>query len=516
MKNVKQRLRGFFGGRNFSSGLLVAIIIAIAVFVNAIAYTLVSGLGLYFTFDSGEPLSITDSASDTFTAARSEGKQIEIIFCMYEDDVKEHDTGALVYRTAKLLEEKYPDFIKIKYVNAITRLDSAGKPFDFSRFATQINESTGEEIINYFSSTSVIINCIKTDGMGNETSTFRVLTDKVTGSGFANFYSLNANYEAISFNGEEIFTAMCSWVILDEHKSAYVTIGHGETPDPSLYNALLCAGYYVNELDLRRSEVPDNADLVIIANPKNDIERAAEGSSVRTELDRLNAYRDRGGNFFIMMDPYATKLPALTSFVSAFGISPRLTEDGRTQLIKDTRDAITNDGFTIVADYADGESSLKMKEAAGLSDTAVIIRDASPLSLVGNARALLVSSSASVCQAGGETTDREGSYAIAAYSTKENSEAPSASLFFTSSVYLLANDAMVTDGYTNKDFLYSVFDVIFDGGDMPYGCTPVVYDTGILENLTLGTKILYTAIVMAVPVIIAGLGVFVIVRRRNR
>ncbi|MBQ7356048.1 MAG: Gldg family protein [Clostridia bacterium] len=516
MKNVKQRLLGFVGSRNFSSGVLVAIIVAIAVFVNAIAYTLVSGFGLYFTFDSGEPLSITDGARDTFAEAKGEGKQIEIIFCMYEDDVKEHDTGALVYRTAKLLEEKYPDFIKIKYTNAITRLDSEGKPFDFGRFATQINESTGETITNYFSSTSVIINCKKSDGMGNVAESFRVLTDKVTGSGFGDFYSINGSYEALSFNGEEIFTAMCSWVIRDEHKSAYVTVGHGETPDATLYNALLCAGYYINDLDLKRNEVPSNADLVIIANPKNDIERAAEGSSVRTELQKLISYKERGGNFFIMMDPYATKLPALTSLVSGFGISPSLTDEGAPQLIKDNRDAITNDGFTIVAGYADGVTTDKMMAAAGISEPAVIVRNASPLSLSGNARPLLVSSPASVCQAGGETTDREGSYAIAAYSTAENGENPAASLFFTSSVYLLANDAMITDGYTNKDFLYSVFDVIFDGGDMPYGCTPVVYDTDILENLTLGTKILYTAIMMAVPTVVLALGIFVVVRRRNR
>ena len=513
---MKQRLLGFIRGRNFASGVLVAIIVAIAVFVNAIAYTLVSGLGLYFTFDSGEPLSITDSASDTFNTALSEGKKIEIIFCMYEDDVKEHDTGALVYKTAKLLEEKYPEFITLKYVNAITRLDSAGRAFDFTRFATQVNESTGEKITNYFTTTSVIINCIKTDGMGNEANTFRVLTDKMTGSGFGDFYSINSNYEADSFNGEEIFTAMCSWVIMDEHKSAYVTIGHGETPDVTLYNALLCAGYYINELDLKRNEVPANADLVIISNPKNDIERAADGSSVRAELDKLVSYRDRGGNFFIMMDPYAKKLPALTSFISDFGIAPKLTDDGRTQLIKDTRSAITNDGFTVIAGYTDGDIGDELKAAAGLTETAVIVREASPLSLSGDAQALLVSSSSSVCQAGGETTDREGSYAIAAYSTKESGDGATASLFFTSSVYLLASDAMISDGYTNKDFLYSVFDVIFDGGDMPYGCTPVVYDTGILENLTLGTKILYTSIVMAVPTLIAGAGVFVVVRRKNR
>ena len=256
--------------------------------------------------------------------------------------------------------------------------------------------------------------------------------------------------------------------------------------------------------------------MLIIANPTNDIERTAEGSTLRTELDRLNDYKSRGGSFFIMTDPYSKKLPTLTEFVASFGISPSLTDDGQVQIIKDSRDGITNDGFTVVASLADAKTSADMQSAAGLSSSSVIVRNASPLKLSGNAEALLVSSGSSICQAGLETTDREGGYAIAAYSTAENVGAPDARIFFTSSVYLFANDAMITDGYSNKDFLYSAFDVIFEGGDMPYGCLPVVYDTGVLENLTLGTRILYTAIIMAIPTALAVVGVAVVIRRRNR
>jgi hypothetical protein len=352
--------------------------------------------------------------------------------------------------------------------------------------------------------------------MGNATSSFRVITDKITATGYANFFALDAGYNAISYNGEEIFTAVCSWVIRDEHQSAYVTTGHGENPDATLYNALLCAGYYVNEIDLKQEEVPDNADLLIIANPTNDFERAAEGSTHRAELDRLVAYRNRGGRFFVTMDPYARRLPTLTAFISEFGVAPKLTSDGRTQLVKDTGSAITNDGFTVIADYSSDEVSREMLTRSKLTDAAVVIKNASPLALSGNARAILTSSPSAICQAGGETTDRDGGYALAAYSTFDNGTAEDASLFFTSSVYLFANEAMITDGYTNKDFLYSVFDVVFDGGDMPYGCTPVVYDTEILENLTLGTKILYTAMIMAVPAAIAIVGAVIVVRRKNR
>jgi hypothetical protein len=516
MNKIKQRLSGFVRGRNFASGVLVAIIVAIAVLINAIAYTLVSGLELYFTFDSGEPLSVTDGAEDSFAAAKEAGKRVEIVFCMYEDEVKNHETGALVYKTAKLLSEKYEGFISLKFVNALTRLDSEGNLFDFEPYKTQENESTGETVENYFSTSSVIIRAEQRDELGNVSQSFRVITDKHTASGFADFYSLNENYEIIAFNGEEVFTAMCSWVLADEHKNAYVTVGHGESRDATVYNALICAGYYINEIDLKIKRVPDNASLLVITNPINDFECAAAGSSLRTELYWLNDYRARGGSFFITMDPYAKKLPVLTDFVSEFGIAPSLTADGRVQLIKDTREGITNDGFTVVADYTASGVSAEMKTVAGVTDASVIVRNASPLSLSGNAEALLVSSPSSVCQSGLETTDREGGYAIAAYSTLENTDAPEAKIFFTSSVYLFANDAMITDGYTNKDFLYSAFGVIFDGGDMPYGCLPVVYDTGILENLTLGTRIVYTAVIMAIPTALAVLGVAVVIRRRNR
>ena len=51
---------------------------------------------------------------------------------------------------------------------------------------------------------------------------------------------------------------------------------------------------------------------------------------------------------------------------------------------------------------------------------------------------------------------------------------------------------------------------------MPYGCHSVVYDNDILENLTMGEARLYTALLIALPVMLAGVGVFVTVRRKNR
>ena len=89
-------------------------------------------------------------------------------------------------------------------------------------------------------------------------------------------------------------------------------------------------------------------------------------------------------------------------------------------------------------------------------------------------------------------------------------------MVFIPSVFIAAADAMVTNGYSNKDFLYSVFDVYYGMGDMPYGCNSVVYDTEMLENLTMGTVRWYTAAIFAIPAVIAVVGAVVIVRRKNR
>ena len=89
-------------------------------------------------------------------------------------------------------------------------------------------------------------------------------------------------------------------------------------------------------------------------------------------------------------------------------------------------------------------------------------------------------------------------------------------MIFIPSVYIAAADAIITNGYSNKDFLYSVFDEYFEAGEMPYGCNSVVTATGLLENLTMGTIRIYTALIMAVPAALAVVGAVVIVRRKNR
>ena len=189
------------------------------------------------------------------------------------------------------------------------------------------------------------------------------------------------------------------------------------------------------------------------------------------------------------------------------------------QTVKDMNNAITTDGFTLVAELDGSEDNAvargmaeKLSELGG----SVILRDVAPLKLTGSARALLVTSESSECFAGGEVSDSQGSYPIAAYSTFVGDSGKTSGLFFIPSIYLTATDAMVTNGYANKDFVYSLLDVFYERGDMPYGTGSIVYNTGLLENLTMGTARIYTAVILAVPVALGAFGAVMLIRRKNR
>ena len=510
MNKFKQKLTSVLLGRNAASGALTAIIIAVAVFVNIIISTLTQLLGLYIYDAPKDDLSISDASDTLFSEAMALGHKVTVTFCMDRDELSSHETGKFVYETAREFEKRYPDFIELQFVNVFTKLY-----YDYDNVFSEVRVFDSDLYSKDMRGNSTIID--KTSVIFECGSNYRVLTDAATGAGYADFFTLDSSYIATSYNGEEVFASMINWVLSEKHGVAYFSTGHGETADVTLYNALTCAGYYVDELDLKQDEVPSDAELLVVSNPKNDFEAAVEGSGVRSERERLASYADRGGAFLVMLDPYAKRLPTLESFISDYGISLTVDGDGARQLVKDPDNAITTDGFTLVCEYSDSPLASDMLAKTESYGGRVVIRDVAALTLTSEyAKPLLISSATSVTEAAGRTTDTAGSYTVAAYSSIENEDGEASRMFVIPSIYLTAYDAMITNGYSNKNFVYSLFDVFYGKGNMPYGCKSILYDTATLENLTMGTARAYTAILLLIPIAVAVLGAVVIIRRRNR
>ena len=515
MNKITKVLAKGIKSRGTSSAVFTAIVLALVVFVNVIIYTLSSVFPLYIHSPEEMDFSISEATDTLFSAPRNSGKKVTVTFCSYEDVVENHATGSFVLDTARQFAERYSDFITLRFINIYTKLDAEGNSVDeeLALYGRTNDEDPENDI--YINNTSVIFS--------TETN-YRVLTDFYTNAGYADFYTLDDQLSITSYNGEEVFASSVMWALRekDSQSKAYFTKGHGETANAIMQTVLNAAGYEVEQIDLRKNDVPEDAELLVISNPMADFEKGAEGTALITEYKRLKDYAKRGGNFYIVLDYYAKRLPVLEGFVAEFGIKYRTDGDEKNPVkavVKDSSNAITADGFTLVADYAEGELPEAMKNT--IVDRTdgngnVIMREVVALELSGNAKPILVSSPSSVLQASGATIDDEGSYVVSAYSTAKNDSAEDAKLFFMFEGSVTSPEAIVTNGYSNRDFLYSLFDTLYEKDGMPYGCRSVVFNELKLENLTMGTARGYTAMLLAIPALLALAGAIVMIRRKNR
>lgn len=509
MKSLKYKVADFLEDRKHSGEVITALIICAVLVFNVILCYLTEIFGLYFyKAEYTEDFTISGMTDDLFDAAMGDGEKITITFLMDHDTLENHSTGSFVLDTAEQFKKRYGDFITLRYVNTLTKLDQDGNRVELEKFKTDMR---GEEVT--LSRTAVIFE--------SSSGSYRVLSNVRGSVGFVDFYTFDSSGGVVSFNGETIMSSMIMWVLADEHKTAYITANHAETNDANFATMLAASGYYISAINLQDGDVPEDAAMVVISNPKNDFERAAAGSGIETEIERLEKYVNEGGSLYVSLDPYVKRLNNLETFIESFGIKFRVgsTDAGELRyLVRDPDRAITIDGYTLLADFAAGGIADTISATVKrYSNGGIILRDAAALELSGNAKPLLVTSESSECTLGGEVADGGGSYAVAAHSTRTSDDGEkTANLFVISSIYLCSSDAVTSNAYSNRDFIYSLFDHAFGAENPPYGANSVTYVTDDLKNLTMGEAKLYTALLLSIPVILAAVGIAVTIRRKNR
>ena len=561
MKEFLKKLgRNVTGRKGIGNTLTVVIIIAV-IMLNVLAYTVTNAFNLYLYSPKTYDFSLSGNTDALFDNAIKAGKKVQITFCYTEEMLKTHSTGSLVLETARQFEEHYSEsgFINLKFVNLLTKMDNDDNPAHLERYCnvvcqndidpdediTKICKNTmryvdvgrddngnpictscrkaidlNKDIVYNFAQNSIIF---ETGTYGESSYSYRVLTDRSTAAGFVDFYTLNASGNVVAYNGEEVMAAMISWVLQKDHPVAYFTQNHGETADIAFTNLLTCAGYYVEVINLRKMEIPENAGMVIISNPTSDFDRSSDESNVRGELNKIEAYLEGGGKLYVALDPYVKKLNNLEGMLEKWGISlsGEYNEDNVLvrDIVKEDSNAITPDGYTFIATHADNEIANKVRDkVTTYGNDSILISEVTRLKLDASkgAQPLLISSNTSSTYAGGKQTDDSGEYPVVAYSVKEEKNDKKSTVLVIPTAYITAADALLSDSYSNKDFLYSTLEVVFGSNSAPRGCNMVDYTAPILENLTMGKARLYTAIILAIPAALAVVGAITIIRRKNR
>jgi hypothetical protein len=213
----------------------------------------------------------------------------------------------------------------------------------------------------------------------------------------------------------------------------------------------------------------------------------------------------------------------LEEFLSSRGItiSSIKGSDGRKvrALVRDSANAITTDGYSFVADYASSPAASRIGSLLStFTDTKVLVSGVAGLELDATlgAQPLLNATNSATLVAEGEEIDDDGGYAIAAFSERRNDDGTYGRVVVVPTIYLTAADALVSEGYANGDYLYSLFNVFFNSTAAPIGCRAVTYGVPTLEGFTMRRAHIYTAIVIAIPTVILLFGAFVIIKRKNR
>ena len=113
-------------------------------------------------------------------------------------------------------------------------------------------------------------------------------------------------------NIERIITnKLASFVDGFKISSITMTTGHGEKTNSGFESVLKMYNYNIKSVDLLKEDIPaDEKTLVVINSPTGDF--SAE------EIDKLDAFLDRGGNVQIYFDPLASnaELPRLESYLA--------------------------------------------------------------------------------------------------------------------------------------------------------------------------------------------------------
>ncbi len=116
-----------------------------------------------------------------------------------------------------------------------------------------------------------------------------------------------------SISAEKLFTSAIMYVTSDKMVKIGVVDGHGELASPSYFEGLLSSeGYSVEGVNLITSDIPEDINMLIISTPEKDFDAS--------EIDKIDAFLDKGNSAQFFMAPTDANLPNLDSYLKEWGV----------------------------------------------------------------------------------------------------------------------------------------------------------------------------------------------------
>jgi len=460
---------------------------------------------------------------------------INIIFCDTDLSWKEDTAQRYVFETAEQLEKEFPEYIKVKCIDIIRN------PTAVTKYGSGVT------------TTSVIIEC------GSE---FRVRSLK----SFYVFNDSTTDEEPWAYNGEKILASSILAVTRASAPVACITTGHGEKlPGESFLLTLVNAGYDIRNIDLSKEDLPSDCRLVIISSPEGDfmVNHVAEdgengGYKVVDEIDKLDVFLDNNNSLMVFMDPTLTyRLDNLEDYLEEWGIAFQREDKGggvyEPYKVKDISQSLDEYGYNIVGNYVDFGLGAEITEELASMRRKIVFPNVMPITYsdaVGDPVPYFASETdKTVLGYYGEFDGREmydlfvsGENAVVQADGIDKESAKNGNLFKFMTVtvegdfiqesnytvtetpaYVFATgcsefyvDQLLHGQYGNNMFLEYTLRII-GHEPVPVGLTFKPFGDYTIDTVEAAQATTYTVIFTAVPLILSlGVGIFVIVRRKNR
>ncbi|MCQ2385083.1 MAG: GldG family protein, partial [Clostridia bacterium] len=348
----------------------------------------------------------------------------------------------------------------------------------------------------------------ETGALGLDASSVIVSTDKLSiVRSLSSFYVYNEEDEtdnSMIFTGEEALASLASRVLYGgERPKAYFTTGHGENASVSLKNILYNAGYDIVLADLSLYDIGEDCGLVVIANPSYDFEEYKD-PSLRSEISRLKEFTEQGGTVWVFRSPSAEGLPRLDAFLSAYG----MTVPANTYL-SDPKESFNTYGTTL----------LLKQESSPLPafDVPCVMGLCAPVTLTGREGLTLYplfsSSSGAEAVTGEKRLTDENGFPVAVLAETDGG----GRIFLASAKGIAEKELTETDGFANRDLLFSLIAYGDPSLTVPEHCGELPLNMSPLEGMTRGTANRYFAVLtLGVPLAFGLFGAVLVRRRKNR
>ncbi|MBO5512528.1 MAG: Gldg family protein [Clostridia bacterium] len=478
---------------------LTVLIVVVVILLNASVTSLAMRYGWYVNMNPTLLYPVTDTCYgylDEFVIPKAD-EDIRLIFCDEEENIRADVTQSYVLNTAEELAEKYPDTVKIEFLNV----------WENPKIARAYGVTA---------STSVVVAC-------GEESRVCTLRDFF-------LFPVGDSENPSAYNGEKRFAVAMKAVVSPDAPVAYFTLNHGEsTEDYALMYALTDAGYMINYLDALSFEIPADCGLLVSYNPARDF-TSADGVSGISEIDKLDAYLAKGGKFmyFVSADTFAAGgFENIETYLTGWGVT--FAHDTGAEgveecfALRDTAHSITTDGYTLLGRIPSaGRGSEIMADIDGVlraaNATAIRIPDAFAASngdYVNGTRTLtplLRTYAGAEAWAGGRPVDRTAEGYDLVTLTQDSST--NASVLVCSSTEFAIEATLQGGGYGNAAFLLTALEAM-GKTEVPVELKSQPFSDDTIHILTTAQARNITIALVAIPVLIVTVwGLIVLIRRR--